>query len=102
MKGYAEYHDAGVRLAILQLLQEDPGLTLSEHMLFVAVDGMLLSCTADQMRGHLTWLEEQRLVVLTEIRADMVMVTSTDRGSDVAAGRTVVRGVERAKRKLPS
>ncbi len=98
---YPNFHDAGVRLTILQLLQEDPGRTLSNQMLFTALDALLLTCTTDQLSTHLAWLKEQRLVELTEVRFDMVMATSTDRGADVAAGRTAVPGVARAKRKLP-
>ncbi|EDQ2494188.1 ArsR family transcriptional regulator, partial [Salmonella enterica subsp. enterica] len=48
----------------------------------------------DQVKTELRWLEEQSLV-RTETLESVLVVWLTERGADVAAGRTIVPGVKR-------
>jgi hypothetical protein len=53
-----------------------------------------LTPTRDQIKTELAWLAEQQLVT-SEDHAGLVVATLTERGLDVAEGRTVVPGVQR-------
>ena len=92
---FAPVHDAHLRLAVLQLLDAMPGYCANDAVLWQAVDALGLRCTRDQMRGHLTWLAEQRLATVIDMHAGMQVATLSERGADVAAGRSVIAGVQR-------
>ena len=91
---YAEHHSKHVRIAILRVLDAAPGCRANSSILHSALDDLGLTCTRDQVKGELAWLAEQRLVTNAETGA-LVVATITERGADVAAGRTVVPGVQR-------
>jgi hypothetical protein len=90
----ARAHDAHVRLSILRLLSDLPGYCANDSVLSQAVNAVGLTCTRDQVRGHLSWLAEQRLVTSVDA-GHLTVATLTERGGDVAAGRSVVDGVQR-------
>lgn len=90
----AKVHDAHIRLSVLKLLADLPGYCTNDSMLHQAVNAMGLTCTRDQMRGHLTWLDEQRLVT-TVATGHLTVATLTERGAEVGAGRSVIDGVQR-------
>lgn len=92
---FTAVHDGHIRLASLRLLDAQAGYSANDSILQQAVNAMGLACTRDQMRGHLVWLEEQRLVTRAEIMAGVVVATLTERGADVANGRSIVPGVQR-------
>ena len=92
---FAPFQDGHVRLAVLQLLDGSAGYTANNQVLRMGVEAMGLACTGDQLRGHLTWLEEQRLVTTVALGSGVVVATLTERGADVAAGRSVLSGVQR-------
>lgn len=92
---FAPVHDGHIRLAVLRLLDAQAGYCANDSILTDAVRALGLSVTRDQMRGHLSWLDEQRLVSRVETGAGLVVATLTDRGADVANGRSVVSGVQR-------
>lgn len=91
----ARAHGEHIRLSVLRLLDGLPTYSANDSVLSQAVCSMGLAHTRDQMRGHLEWLEEQRLV--TRLRHDngIVVATLTERGGDVAHGRSLVAGVQR-------
>lgn len=91
---FAAVHDSYIRAAALRLLAELPEYRANDIVIGDAVRAVGHGCTNDQMRGHLTWLEEQRLVTLAEV-GGMVVATLSERGADVAAGRATVAGVHR-------
>lgn len=95
MTDYAKHHDAHVRLTILRLLAGAPEYSANDSVLVSAVRDMGLSCTRDQLRGHLSWLTEQRLATTLPLSDTLTVATITERGGDVAAGRSVVAGVAR-------
>ena len=94
MNDYAAAFDGHVRLAILQLLAGQAEYRGNDRVLTQAVQTMGMPCTGDQMRGHLSWLAEQRLVQVTEA-GSLKVARLTERGNDVAKARSVVDGVAR-------
>ncbi len=92
---FADYHFQHVRLTILRLLAEVPTYSANDSVLNQAVNAMGLSCTRDQLRTNLTWLQEQRLVSLILPTPSLIVAELTEAGADVAAGRSIVSGVQR-------
>jgi len=92
---FTAVHDGHVRLSTLRLLDGQPGYCANDSLLHQAVNALGLSCTRDQLRGHLTWLAEQRLVTTVQPASGLIVATLTERGADVAAGRSVIAGVQR-------
>jgi hypothetical protein len=88
--------DGYIRSAALRLLADLPEYRANDVVIADAVRAIGHGCTSDQIRGHLTWLEEQRLVTLADL-GGVTIATLTERGADVAAGRTEVPGVHRPK-----
>ena len=92
---FSAVHDQHIRLAMLKLLDSQPQYCANDSVLHQAVNAMGLACTRDQMRGHVQWLAEQRLVTTLEPAAGLIVATLTERGGDVAHGRSIVKGVQR-------
>jgi hypothetical protein len=95
MTDYAAHHDSHVRLTLLRLLAGAAEYSANDSVLVEAVRGMGLTSTRDQLRGHLAWLAEQRLVTLLHPTVTLTVATLTERGEDVATGRSIVSGVAR-------
>ncbi len=87
--------DGHIRLATLRLLDSQPGYCANDSVLHQAVNAMGLVCTRDQMRGHITWLQEQRLVETVSPAPGLLVATLTERGGEVAHGRSFINGVQR-------
>ncbi len=92
---FNQMNDAHVRLAILRLLNGAANYTANDSVLTQAVQGLGLVCTRDQMRGHLGWLEEQRALALLHPTEGLIVATITERGCDLAAGRSSIPGIQR-------
>lgn len=95
MNDMKRIHDEHLRLTILRLLAGQAGYSANDSVLTMATEAMGLHCTRDQMRGHLAWLEEQRLVTTVNATPRLMVAELTERGNDVAAGRSFVAGVQR-------
>ncbi len=93
---FAAVHDGYVRAAALRLLADLPEYRANDIVITDAVRALGLACTNDQMRGHLVWLEEQRLVTVIDV-GGIAVATLTERGAEVAAGRSHIDGVQRPK-----
>ncbi|WP_303763486.1 ArsR family transcriptional regulator [Sphingobium yanoikuyae] len=94
-QSYAEYMSEHVRLAVLRLLADQPTYSANDSVLTTAVAALGLSCTRDQMRAHLAWLGEIGMVTLLSPLAGVTVATLTERGGDVAQGRSIVPGILR-------
>jgi len=92
---FSDLNDAHVRLAILRLLDGAPEYSANDSVLAQSVQQLGLQCTRDQMRGHLAWLADQRAVTLVQATTFLSVATLTERGSDLAAGRSTIPGVQR-------
>lgn len=94
MKNFAEFIRADVRLVALRLLAEMPAYRSNSSVLTMALERYGHAVSRDQVKTELRWLEEQGLVTVEDL--DTVFVaTLTERGQDVANGRTMVPGVKR-------
>lgn len=84
-----------LRLAILQLLEAQPGYQANDSILVEAAAGLGLRATRDQVRGEIAWLAEQGLLEREELAGRLVLVSATERGCDVAKGLALAPGVKR-------
>jgi hypothetical protein len=91
---YNEHFSKHLRITLLRILQGAPAFHANSSILHSFADGLGLSATRDQVRTEIAWLAEQGLVT-SEDHDGLVVATLTDRGLDVAEGRTVVPGVQR-------
>ena len=79
---------------MLQLLADTPGYRAADALLHPALEAMGLGCTRDQLRMHLSWLDELQLITVEE-RGNAAISTLSERGGDVARGQALVNGVAR-------
>jgi len=96
---YRELVDGDQRLAICQLLEQDPDYSHNEHVLKQAL-GMLMAhhIGSDLLRNHLNWLEEQGLVTVDRDSVPTLWIAKlTVRGQDAALGRIRIEGVARPR-----
>ncbi|KFA96237.1 MULTISPECIES: VpaChn25_0724 family phage protein [unclassified Vibrio] len=84
------------RLLILRSLFEMTGYDANESILDSILDTYGHKVSRDQVRTHLHWLEEQRLITLRNV-SDCLIATLTARGEDVATGQSIVPGVKRPR-----
>jgi hypothetical protein len=93
-ENFAEYLRHDVRLVILRVLVELPAYRANSSVLTMALERFGHAATRDQVKSELRWLEEQGLLSIDDIGAVLV-ATLTERGGDVARGRSKVPGVAR-------
>lgn len=91
---FADLIAADIRLAVLQILAQDPGYGANEMVLRQALAALGHHVSRERLRTDLSWLAEQSLVALTDV-SGVVVARLTGRGDDAAAGRAVVPGVRR-------
>ena len=82
-----------LRLSILQTIDEAGGETNS-RIIGSEIPGLGHRVSADRLRTEIAWLDEQGAVTLAEA-GSMFIVTLTERGVDLAAGRTAIPGIRR-------
>jgi len=83
------------RLAILRLLSEQQGYSLNDSVLHDALEQLGHSVPRAIVRDDMNWLAERDLVSIETVAGRVAVATLTERGADVAAGRTRVEGVKR-------
>lgn len=88
---YREEIDKARRLAILQALYFADGYTLGRPVLRSRVEATGYITSADKLAAELAWLAEMGLVESLELEA----VRLTERGADLALGRSQIPGVRR-------
>lgn len=93
MKSYRDSVTEDLRLAILQIIDEAGGETNS-RILATELPHAGHRISADRLRTELAWLAEQDAVTLAE-SGSMHVVTLTERGADLAAGRATIPGIRR-------
>jgi DeoR/GlpR family transcriptional regulator of sugar metabolism len=81
------------RLAIVRLLEEQP--SANDGVLQSLLEMLGHAVSRDVVRSDLAWLDEQGLVSVEVVMGRVHVATITDRGVDVAKGRSVVPGVKR-------
>lgn len=94
---YRDIETAGIRLAALQLLEQDPDYSHNEQILQRMLEAHYAhGVSGDRLRTELRWLEEQGLVAITDV-VGLYVVKLTRRGEDVALGRARAEGVARPR-----
>ncbi len=97
---YARTVQEHARLTILRLLYEDPDYTMNDSIITDMMPDYGVSQSRDQVRTELAWLREQGLVGYSD-DAGIIIARLTERGADVALGRTTVPGVKRPSPRRP-
>lgn len=87
--------DADRRLVLLRSITDCGGMA-NESILQTCLDSYGHPVSRDEVRTHLSWLDENRLVSLTSI-AGCLVASLTGRGQDVCEGRVTVPGVKRPR-----
>lgn len=94
---FAPAHDGHVRLVIVQLLADQPMGSANDAAIYEALNALDLRCSREATRAHIFWLGAQGLISVLDLRTTngLVVGTLTEKGGDVAKGRSIVPGVER-------
>lgn len=87
--------DERLRLAILQLLAGQSDASANDAMLAEAVNALGFVCSRDKLRAAIFWLAQQGALHVLDLRGSngFVIATLTEKGHDVAQGRSVLGGV---------
>ncbi len=100
---YAAMFAETARLAVLQVLAEAAEYRHNEHVIHSALEVLGIAPSADALRAHLAWLDEQGLIAVEYVVAPrdgdpgLRAARLTERGGDAAAGRARVPGVARQR-----
>ena len=90
---YRETMAEDQRLLILQTLQGEPDQTADSGKLRQRLTALRHQVSHDQLRAHLEWLDEARLITLLGVNVRIARLTV--RGEDVATGQARHPGVAR-------
>ncbi|MEX2524483.1 MAG: ArsR family transcriptional regulator [Gammaproteobacteria bacterium] len=91
---YNEHIARARRLRLLRILHEADGYRLNDIMLGKLLDNYGYNVSNDQLRTDAAWLSEQGLVTVQDFD-DVQLISLTQRGADVAAGKITTPGVDR-------
>ena len=91
---YAEFQTEDRRLVILRALENAAQYRANAYLLRRFCDSVGHAVSADRMESDLAWLAEQGLAS-REVTQGVTVLTLTQRGLDVAAGRAACPGVAR-------
>ena len=91
---YADFLRQDQRLVMLRVLSELPQFRSNSSVIASLLGQFGHHPSRDQVKGDLTWLGEQGLVSIEDI-GSVLVVTLSERGADVAAGRATVPGVRK-------
>ena len=97
MKRYRQFLVEDQRLALLRILSELPGYTANTSVLHTLLTNLAHVVSRDEIRSHVSWLDEQGLVEVEPIDGvdGLLIVRLVERGGDVAQGRATVPGVKK-------
>ena len=83
------------RLMILRLLRSEISYEMSDLLLLRAVAASGCPVNYERIRRDLEWLAKKELVQTEELPGQILSVTLTRAGDEVALGRKSVQGVDR-------
>lgn len=101
MSNFAEPWNQHLRLAILRALNDTPGSGAHESLLVDLVNAVNIMADRDQVRGAMTWLHDNSLLV-ADVRKGSLVATLTEAGARVAEGKSSYPGVKRPSLALPT
>lgn len=93
---FSEFLRHDQRLVMLRILSELPQYRSNSSVIASLLGRFGHHPSRDQVKGDLTWLGEQGLVSVDDI-GTVLVVTLTERGEDVATGRSSVPGVSKPR-----
>ena len=91
---FARFELEDMRLVLLRMLAEDADYKINTSILQQGLELYGHSISRDKLHTEIAWLSEQELVSAEQLNTVQV-VTLTQRGLDVAKGRSVVPGIKR-------
>ena len=95
MSSAAELWAQHLRILLLQLLHQLPQYRTNCRVLRDSADALGQSATLAKVRTELAWLAEQGLITTEVLQPELTVATLTERGAEVAVGRSIVPGVHR-------
>jgi hypothetical protein len=87
-------------LALLKLLQNEPGYRLNDQIILGCFQRLALALTASDIRQCAETLEAKGLIKINSVN-ELQVFELTNNGEDVALGRSVVEGVLRPRPECP-
>ncbi len=93
---FADYLRQDQRLLVLRILSELPQYRSNSSVMATLLGEYGHHPSRDQVKTELVWLGEQNLIKVEDI-GSVLVVTLTERGADVAAGRASVPGVSKPR-----
>lgn len=91
---FSQFEQEDRRLVLLRLLAEDADYKINSSILQRGLELYGHSISRDKLHSEIAWLTEQDLVSYDELNSVQV-VALTQRGLDVAQGKSIVPGVKR-------
>jgi Fe2+ or Zn2+ uptake regulation protein len=95
MKSFADSLRESRRLALLQLLAQQPGYESNHSILHAALHGLGVPSGRDDIITDLHWLSDQGLVDLREPVEGVLVAALRARGQEVAHGAVIMPGIQR-------
>lgn len=92
---FKELVNEDIRLVILKTLAETNGYSCNDSIIHSILGKFGHNVARDQVRSHLTWLQEQCYLTYDILETGTYVATITGRGADVASGSVTVPGVKR-------
>ncbi len=93
---YSDFLRHDQRLVLLRILLEMPSYKANSSVLANMLSQLGHSVSRDLVKTELRWLSEQGMLVLQEV-ASVLVATLSERGQDVAEGRSQVDGIARPR-----
>jgi hypothetical protein len=93
---FSDYLRQDQRLVVLRILSELPQYRSNSSVMANLLGEFGHHPSRDQVKTELFWLGEQNLIKVEDI-GSVLVVTLTERGADVAAGRASVPGVSKPR-----
>ena len=94
---FSSFEAEHIRLAILQILNQDNDYSHNEHILTGALDELGYRLSNDRLRTECSWLAEQGLISLEQVGGSVLVASLTPRGQDVATERSRTPGIARPR-----
>lgn len=94
MSKYADYLAEDMRLVMLRILNEMPAYSSNSSILGNVLGRFGHHPSRDHITTQLHWLAEQNLISIEDV-SGVLVCRLTERGQDVATGRTTVPGVKK-------
>lgn len=91
---FEQFAEEDRRLVILRHLAEDQDYTVNSSILQKALEVWGHNVSRDRLHADIAWLKEQGLLTYEEV-SSVYVAKITQRGLDVAQGRSSVPGVKR-------